>query len=186
MTTPPGARRIDISIVVAMARNRVIGRNGQLPWCVPSDLATFRRLTLGKPVIMGRKTFQSLAKPLPGRMNLVVTRDPTLRTGIGAIEVAPDTTVAAFASFDAAIVSALTRAATNGIDEVMIIGGAEVYRAAFPRASRIYLTEIDAAPDGDTHFPELDDAIWREVSRVLIPPHPRDEYAATLVTYDRR
>lgn len=164
-----------LSIVVAMAANRVIGARGGLPWRLPSDLKTFRRLTLGRPVVMGRKTFASIGKPLDGRDNIVVTRD----NGFAAPGVIVCTTIAA------AVAEARRCAQARGVDEVMIIGGAEIYAAILPEVGRIYLTEVDARPDGDATFPALDPADWRETSRQPIPRTPRDDHDATLVVLDR-
>ena len=164
-----------LSIVVAMAANRVIGARGGLPWRLPSDLKTFRRLTLGRPVVMGRKTFASIGKPLDGRDNIVVTRD----IGFAAPGVIVCTTIAA------AVAEARRCAQARGVDEVMIVGGAEIYAAILPEVGRIYLTEVDARPDGDATFPALDPADWRETSRQPIPRTPRDDHDATLVVLDR-
>ena len=145
-----------ISLVVAMDRERVIGRDGTLPWHLPADLRHFRAITMGKPIIMGRRTHASIGRALPGRRNLVLTRD---------------------AAYDApgcelcrTLDEALARVAD--VDEAMIIGGAALYRDALSRADRIYLTEVDAAVGGDVHFPPLDERDWIEVSR---EPHRRDE-----------
>ena len=162
-------------MIVAVAENGVIGAKGGLPWRMSSDLKTFRRLTMGKPIIMGRKTFQSLKKPLDGRDNIVVSRDPLFE--------APGTSI--MESVSDAIVLARTLAVTKGEDEIMIIGGAEIYRAAFGKANRIYLTRIHGKPGGDVHFPELDPAEWTEVSSEPIEKGERDEYSATLVVLDR-
>ncbi len=165
-----------ISLIVAAAENGVIGNAGTLPWRMPSDLRTFRRLTLGKPIIMGRKTFQSIGKPLDGRDNIVVTRDTGFAVA-GAIRAA---------SIDVALCLAEPLARARGTDEIMVIGGAEIYRIALPHADRVYLTRIHATPAGDTTFPELSSAVWRETERNLIIPDPRDEFAATLMVHERR
>ncbi len=142
-----------VTLVVARAANGVIGRDGGLPWHLPADLRHFRALTLGKPVIMGRRTFVSIGRPLPGRHNIVLTRDPAW--------IADGVTVAA--DLGAAL------AAAGAVDEAMIIGGAAVYAAALPRATRVSLTEVDAAPDGDTILPPFDPVAWRETARVAHP-----------------
>lgn len=164
-----------ISLIVAAARNGVIGRAGGLPWRMPSDLKTFRRLTMGRPIIMGRKTFQSIGKPLDGRDNIVVTRDSTF-AHVGIITAS---------SLDAAIALARPLAAARGATEIMIIGGAEIYAQARPLADRIYLTRIDASPDGDAQFATPEPMLWHESERTAIPPDSRDEYAATLIVYER-
>jgi dihydrofolate reductase len=141
-----------VSLVVAMADNGVIGRNGKLPWRIPEDMRHFKALTVGKPCIMGRKTWDGLPKkPLPGRDNIIVTRDRAFH--------ADGATVAH--SLDDAITGA------NEADEICVIGGAEIYKAALPRATRIYLTEIHVACDGDTALPRFDKAIWRETAREM-------------------
>lgn len=164
-----------ISLIVAVAENGVIGRNGALPWHVPSDLKTFRRLTLGKPVVMGRKTYDSIGKPLPGRDNIVVTRDAGFSAG--GTERA--------ASVDDALDIARRKATERGVDEIMVIGGAEIFALTLPLADRIYLTRIHARPDGDVTFPEPDPGIWREVSRSPLPPDARDDATATLLILER-
>lgn len=164
-----------VAFVVAVAENGVIGRNGALPWRMPSDLKLFRKLTLGKPVIMGRKTFQSIGKPLFGRDNLVVTRDPSFKAD--GVEV--------FTSVDEAIARARALAAARGADEIAIIGGADIFEAALPRAGRIYVTRIHGAPDGDTFFtPDM--ANWHDVSRMPLERAPGDDYEATLIVLERK
>lgn len=164
-----------ISLIVAVAKNGVIGANGGLPWRLSSDLKTFRRLTLGKPIVMGRKTFASLGKPLDGRDNIVVSRDPHF---------APDG-VSVFSSVGEALVLARALARTNGSDEVMVIGGAEIYRATLPVANRVYWTAVDAEPQGDVVFPSLSPAEWAQVSSEPLDRGPRDDHAATLIVFDR-
>jgi len=148
-----------IAMVVAIARNGAIGVDGDLPWRLPGDLAFFKRTTMGKPLVMGRKTWESLPrKPLPGRPNLVVTRDPSY--GADGADV--------FTSVEAA----LGHAATLTQDEICIIGGAEIYRQAFERADRLYITDVDAEPEADTFFPTFDRANWTEVWREPGPTSP--------------
>lgn len=170
------SRAVSIVIVVAVAENGVIGRGGALPWRMPSDLATFRRMTAGKPVIMGRKTFQSLGKPLKERDNIVITRNPGFRAE--GVLIAADLAQA----LDLAHAAAAAREA----DEIAIIGGGEVYAAAMHVADRIYLTRIHASPAGDAMFPSLDPAVWEELEHRPIPTTERDEHAATLVVFRRR
>lgn len=140
-----------ISLIAAVAQNGVIGREGGLPWRIPEDLKFFKATTLGKPVIMGRKTFQSIGKPLPGRLNIVLTRDRGWH--------APGVT----ATHD--LDAALRAARDSGADEAMIIGGADIYEMALPGAHRIYLTRIAREFDGDALFPAFDPAEWREIAR---------------------
>lgn len=139
-----------ISLIVAMARNRVIGRDGGLPWHLPEDLRHFRALTLGKPVVMGRRTCESLGRALPGRRNLVVTRDPAYRAP-------PDFEV--YGSLEDAF------AACRATPEIMVIGGAAIYAQTLGIADRIYLTLIDRDFEGDTLFPHYDETMWRETGR---------------------
>jgi len=144
-----------ISLVWAMAQNRVIGRNNQLPWYLPEDLKYFKRITLGKPVIMGRKTFDSIGKPLPGRTNIVVTRNRDWSfEGVRTVD-----------SLEAARELCENQAIMDGTEEAMIIGGAEIYRQAMPLADRLYLTEVHADVEGDATFPEFDRSQWQEIAR---------------------
>ncbi|MFZ4690021.1 MAG: dihydrofolate reductase [Polymorphobacter sp.] len=149
---------MELVLVVARARNGVIGRDGALPWHLPDDLKRFKRMTVGKPVIMGRKTFESIGKPLPGRQNIVLTRDPAWQAA--GVSVVPNLAEAvAAAGLD-------PRARADGI---MVIGGAQIYAEALPSATRIELTEVDAEPDGDTVLPAFDPARWREIAREAHP-----------------
>jgi dihydrofolate reductase len=150
---------IDLVLVLARARNGVIGNNGALPWHLPDDLKRFKRMTVGKPVIMGRKTFESIGKPLPGRQNIVLTRDPGWRAE--GVTIVPNLAEAiAAAGLD-------PRARADGI---MVIGGAQIYAEALPSATRIELTEVDADPEGDTVMKPFDPVRWREVAREAYPP----------------
>lgn len=159
-----------VTLVVAMARNGAIGRGGALPWHLPDDLRRFKALTLGKPVLMGRRTWESIGRPLPGRMNLVLTRDAALRAA-GATVVA---------SLDAAL------AAAAGHEELMVIGGAQVYALAAPLAGRVHLTAVDAEVDGDTHLPPFDPREWIEVAREHHAADERHACAMDFVTLERR
>jgi len=174
--TVPTAEPIRIVIVVAAAENGVIGRGGQLPWRMPSDLKTFRRLTMGKPVVMGRKTFQSLGKPLEGRDNIVVTRDAEFA--------APGAIIAA--DLDGALAVARRAAEARGVGEIAVIGGADIYAQTRVMADRIYLSRIHTLVEGDATFPAPDPLDWREAERTPIPTGERDEHRATLIVYDRR
>lgn len=159
-----------ISLVVARARNGVIGRDGGLPWHVSSDLKRFKEITMGKPLVMGRKTWEGLPrKPLPGRRNIVITRQ--------AGYVAPGAEVAA--SLDAAL------ALCADAPEIAVIGGGDIFRLAWDRADRLYLTEIDLAVDGDTYLPEVDESQWREVGREVHPKAEMDSAGFTLRVLDR-
>jgi dihydrofolate reductase len=164
-----------ITLIVAVAENDVIGRGGQLPWKIRSDLRLFRRLTMGKPVIMGRKTYQSIGKPLDGRDNIVVTRDRSYA--------APGIIVTH--SLADALQAGREIAAKASVEEIMVIGGAEIFREALPVADRIYLTRVHGTPDGETVLPPLAPGEWREVSREPLPRGDDDEFACTLVTLER-
>lgn len=167
---------VPIAMIVAVARNGVIGRDGDLPWRLSSDLKLFRRLTMGKPIVMGRRTWATLKrKPLDGRINIVVTRDRSFS--------APGATVVH--SVASALEAARKSAAESGAGEIMIIGGAEIYRALLPVADRIYLTEVDASPPGDAMFPALETSHWREVAREAIESGPNDEHRAQLRVLER-
>jgi dihydrofolate reductase len=167
---------IEIVFVVAIAENGVIGAGQAIPWRLKSDMARFKALTIGKPVIMGRKTFESLPgrRPLPGRTNIVITRDADYRA-VGAIVTTSVADAAAVARGDA-----LRRSAA----EIAVIGGAEIYRQWLDRADRLEITEVHARPDGDTHF-EIDRAAWDETSRIHHPAGPDDSADFSYVTYRR-
>ncbi|WP_043319455.1 dihydrofolate reductase [Microbulbifer sp. HZ11] len=168
------ATHTPVAMIVAMARNRAIGRGNALPWKISGDLQFFKRTTLGKPVIMGRKTFESIGRPLPGRVNIVVTRNPDWQAE--GVEVVP--------SLEAALELADRRAQAERMDELMVIGGAEIYRQALPLATRLYITEVDAEVEGDAFFPKFAED-WKEVARDCYPASERDEYNYCLVQYDR-
>jgi dihydrofolate reductase len=164
-----------IALVVAMGENRAIGRGGNLPWHLHSDMRYFRKITMGKPVVMGRRTFKSLPRVLDGRLNIVLTRDRGF--------VAPDAVMAH--SLEEGLAAARGSAARTGADEIMIIGGEDVFREVLPQAGRIYLTEVHASPDADTWFPELDGGVWREVFRETHEAGPKDDHAFSFVVLDR-
>ena len=161
--------------MVAVARNGIIGREGTLPWRLSSDLKKFRAMTMGKPLVMGRRTFQSLGKPLDGRDNLVITHAADLA--------APG--VEFFGSLVPAIARARVLAAGRKTNEIMIIGGAKIYAQTISIADRIYWTEVEADVAGDTSFPAFDRSQWREAAREGLPQGPKDDFAATLITLNR-
>jgi dihydrofolate reductase len=162
---------------VARGRNGVIGREGALPWRLKSDMALFQRLTMGKPVIMGRKTWDSLQRrPLPGRANFVLSRDGSFEPK-GAV-VCED--------FSEALQMAREQAAEDGADEVCVIGGAGLFALALPKATRIYLTEVDAAPEGDVTFPPFDETAWVEVAREPHEAGEDDDHPWVFRTLERR
>lgn len=162
---------------VARAANGVIGRGGTLPWRLKSDLALFRNLTLGKPVIMGRRTWDSLPRrPLPGRFNIVLSRDGTFAPA-GAL-VCED--------FSEAVEIARDHAREEGVEEACVIGGAALFELALPRAQRAYLTEVEASPQGDVVFPSFDEHEWLEVRREAYPAADGDDYPFVFRVLERR
>ena len=164
-----GEGRPCISLILAMSNNGVIGRNNQLPWRLPADLAHFKTLTMGKPMVMGRKTWESLPGLLPGRRHIVVTRDES------------------YQAEGCTLVHSLDEAlnATAGAAEVMIVGGGTLYKEMLPRANRLYLTLVDTEVEGDAHFPEIEWPVWREVSRQRHEPDERNPHAYTFVELER-
>jgi dihydrofolate reductase len=167
---------LTISLVAAVAQNRVIGRDNQLLWRIKADLQHFRKLTLGKPVIMGRKTFESIGRPLPGRDNIVVTRDNGF-TADG---------VFAVASLDEAFVKARELGKERDTDDIMVAGGGDIYKQTIAMADRLYITEVGMTIEGDAWFPEIDRAIWRETGRESHPKGPDDDASFAFVDYVRR
>lgn len=160
-----------VAIIAAVARNGVIGNRGALPWRLPSDFAFFKRQTMGRPLIMGRKTFEGIGKPLPGRTSIVVTRNRDFAPE-GAMVVA-------------SLGLALEAAQASDPNEVMIGGGGELYREAIPIADRLYITHVDLEPDGDTTFPAIDPTIWREAEVIDVPRTERDSAPFRVVRYER-
>lgn len=166
----------EIVLLVAVADNGVIGAHGAIPWRLKSDQARLKAMTMGKPIVMGRKTFLSLRRPLPGRTNIVVTRDGDFR-GRGAVVTTSFTDARAIARGDA-----LRRFAT----EIAVIGGAEIYAQWMDDADRLEITEVHAQPEGDTRFAAIDASIWQEVARERHPAGPDDSADFSYVTYRRR
>ncbi len=160
-----------VSAIVAVARNRVIGKDNQIPWYLPADLKYFKRTTLNHHVIMGRKSFESIGRPLPKRTNVVITRNPFFAA----------THVLVAHSLE----EALTIAEENREEEAFIIGGAEIYQLAMPRLDRLYLTEVDLEPEGDSFFPEIIEENWRLVSADPHEPDDRNECAYTFKVFAR-
>ena len=160
-----------ITLAVAVADNGVIGRGGELPWRLPEDLRRFKAATLGKPVLMGRKTFESIGRALPGRLNIVLTRQSGWQPTDPAVRVAADLDAALALAGDAA--------------EVTVIGGSEIYALSLPRASRVLLTEVHAAPEGDTFLPPFDPRTWREVSRERWAADERHAHDMSFVELER-
>lgn len=158
-----------LSIIVAVAANGVIGSANQLPWRLPDDLKRFKALSLGKPIVMGRKTFDSIGRPLPGRLNIVISRQAGLEI--------PGCRVVT--SIDEAV------AAAQPAPEIVIVGGAEIYRQALPQVSTIHLTRVHAEVPGDVRFPELREQEWREVAKEYHPADERHAHAFTFCTLER-
>lgn len=162
-------------MIWAMAENRVIGRDNGLPWRLPDDLKHFMRTTMGKPVVMGRKTFESMKSPLPGRANIVVTRDGSWhRTGAEVTH-----------CLDDAVACAQQRATENGVDEIMIIGGAEIYKLGLPLADRLYITLVHANVEGDVVFPDFDLSDWTMIEEEKHAADERHDHAFTIAVYQR-
>ncbi|MFW6093056.1 MAG: dihydrofolate reductase [Pseudomonadota bacterium] len=165
-----------IALIWAMTRNGVIGRDNDLPWHLPREMKHFMVTTRGHPVIMGRRTFESMDRPLPRRTNIVVTRQRDYHAA-GAVVVA---------TLEEALDAARRQAAADGVDEVFVIGGAELYRRAFDVATRLYVTEIDAELEGDTFFPALDWTPWQRISRERYEADQANPYAFTVSVFERR
>lgn len=166
---------MDIILVAAIAENGIIGRGNALPWRLRSDMAHFRALTMGKPVVMGRKTYQSIGKPLPGRTTIVVSRDRSFA--------APAILVAL--SLDAALTAARGDALRRGAAAIIVAGGGEIYSQAMARATRLALTQVHMRAEGDARFPPIDAALWHEVSRAEHAAGPGDDAAFAVVDYQR-
>ena len=166
---------MDIVVLAAVAENGVIGRGNALPWRLKSDMAHFRALTMGKPVVMGRKTYLSIGKPLKGRTTIVVSRDP----GFAApgVVVAPN--------LDNALTAARGDALRRGAEAIIVAGGGDIYIQALPVAARLDITEVHKRVEGDAYFPAIDRAIWREVARSEQQPATDDEVSFAFVSYER-
>ena len=167
---------MDVALIVAMAENACIGINNQLPWYLPEDLKYFKHTTMGKPIIMGRKTYESIGKPLPGRTNIVISRskDLALPEGVKLVE-----------SIEAAIELAESVAFIDGADEVMVIGGAQIYSAAFAQANKLYLTKVHAEVEGDAFFQGFNEQEWQLQSEISYEPSGSNPYAYTFCQYTR-
>ena len=163
-------------MIAAVARNGVIGDNQTIPWRIPSDQQLFKRLTLGKPMIMGRKQFETVGRPLPGRTNIIVTRRQDY-SAAGTL---------VFNTIDAALDAARDIAAKDGVDEIMIIGGGELYAQLMNRADRLYISHVDLSPDGDVRFPAIDPAVWEVVDQPDVVPSEKDSATYRVKVYERR
>lgn len=165
---------VPLALVAAVARNGVIGMEGGMPWHLSSDLKRFKQDTMGKPVIMGRRTFESIGKALPGRLNIVVSRSDF---------VAPDIVHAN--TIEAALFLAQGWAADHDAQEICVIGGGQIYGETIARSSRLYITHVMAEPEGDTRFPEISEADWRPVQREVVPQGEKDSFETLYVVYER-
>lgn len=162
-------------MIAGVAANGVIGRDGRIPWRIPSDMAFFKRTTMGRPIVMGRKQYESVGRPLPGRTNIVVTRQQGYRPdGVIVIDTLED-----------ALERARGIAAEHGVDEAMVIGGGDIYGQAMPLAQRLYISHIDLRPEGDIVFPEIAPADWTVVEEPAVTPDPRDEAVYRIAIYAR-
>ncbi len=173
LTTP---HHPPLVLVVAVGRNGVIGGDGRLPWRLPSDLKRFKAITMGKPMLMGRKTFEAIGRPLPGRETIVLTRDPVFT--------APGIHVAR--SLEGGLKLSTQCARAMGAEEIIVAGGADLYRQTLPLASRLDVTEVDLSPAGDAVFPPVDPKLWRECARTPFEKGEKDDASFTAVVYERR
>jgi dihydrofolate reductase len=167
---------IKLCLVVARGRNHVIGVDNDLPWRLGSDLKNFKAITLGKPVIMGRKTWESIGRPLPGRPNLVITRDTDFQAQGASV----------WTSLPLAIEAARAMAKITLQDEICVIGGGQIYAETLPFADRLYLTEVDASPTGTAFFPAFEEANWAETTRTKFSAGPRDDHDFVVRVLDRK
>ncbi|WP_163268152.1 dihydrofolate reductase [Chelativorans alearense] len=163
-----------LSLIVAIAKNGVIGRAGGLPWRLSTDLKRFKALTMGKPVVMGRKTWESIGRPLPGRLNIVISRDPAY-SAEGAVTAG---------SLDKALEEARARA--GDAEEICVIGGGEIYRQALARADILHVTHVEAEVEGDATFDEIEPDLWQVISSEAVPEGEKDIYPTRYVVYQRR
>ena len=165
-----------IAMIAGVARNNVIGADGGIPWKIPSDMAFFKRTTMGKPIVMGRKQYETVGRPLPGRTNIVVTRQPGY---------APEGVIVVN-SLDEALEKARDVAAAEGVGEVMVIGGGDIYAQAMALAGRLYISHVDLVPEGDVFFPAIDPEVWRVVEEPEVPVSDKDSAAFRVRVYERR
>jgi dihydrofolate reductase len=167
---------VRIAMIAGVAENGVIGSDQTIPWRVPSDMAFFKRMTMGKPIVMGRKQFETVGKPLPGRTNIVITRQRGYQ---------PEG-VLVFHDVETALEQARRIAQADGVDEIMIIGGGELYAQLMERADRLYITHIDLHPAGDVRFPAIAPEQWAVIDLPEVTPSPRDEASYRVKVYERR
>lgn len=165
-----------LSIIVAQSENHIIGRGNKLPWYLPEDLKYFKRITQGKPIVMGRKTYESIGRPLPGRTNIVISRDPAYQAkGVQSVT-----------SLEAALAFAEQQAVIDGSEEVLVIGGAEIYAQALHQADRLYVTQVHATIEGDASFPVIDASLWEQVMREDFFADGPNPYDYSFLVYQRK
>ena len=167
---------ITISMIAGVAENGVIGTDQSIPWRIPSDMAFFKRTTMGKPVIMGRKQYETVRRPLPGRTNIVLTR----QAGYAAEG------VTVFTGVDEALLHARKIAQADGVDEIMIIGGGDLYAQLMDRADRLYISHIDLSPAGEVYFPAIHPGDWAVIDLPEVEPNAKDEASYRVKVYERR
>jgi len=167
---------VPIAMIAGVARNDVIGADGGIPWKIPSDMGFFKRTTMGKPIVMGRKQYETVGRPLPGRSNIVVTR----RAGYQ-----PEGVIVVH-SLESALEKAQEIAASEGASEVMVIGGGDIYAQAMPLADRLYISHVDLAPEGDVRFPRIDPAVWTVIDEPGVPASDKDSASFRVRVYERR
>ena len=166
---------IRVAVIFAVAENGVIGRDNALPWKLSADMQYFKRITMGKPIVMGRKTYESIGKPLPGRTNIVISRNAAYAAeGVEVVR-----------SLDAALALGREIAARDGVDEVMVMGGAEIYAATIPIADQLYITEVHGSVEGDTVLGAIEWRYWREISRDYHAAQPSDSFDYSFVCFER-
>ncbi|TWX68493.1 type 3 dihydrofolate reductase [Colwellia demingiae] len=164
-----------LSMIVATADNNIIGKNNDMPWHLPADLAYFKKVTLGKPIIMGRKTFESIGRPLPGRRNIVISRDENYQAkGVDSVT-----------SVEQALALVDGSDGSEGADEIMVIGGGAIYEHCLPKADRLYITHIKAAIDGDTQFPNYDDGSWNKIASDVRDSDEKNAHQLDFCVYER-
>jgi len=160
-------------MIVATANNNVIGKDNDMPWHLPADLAYFKKVTLGKPIIMGRKTYESIGRPLPGRRNIVISRDESYQSdGIDTVT-----------SVEQAIALVDGSDGSEGVEEIMVIGGGAIYKHCLPAAQRLYITHINAEIEGDTQFPHYDDGSWKKVASEVRASDEKNAYQLDFCVY---
>lgn len=164
-----------LSMIVATADNNIIGKDNDMPWHLPADLAYFKKVTLGKPIIMGRKTYESIGRPLPGRRNIVISRDENyIAEGIDTVT-----------SVEQALALVDGSDGSDAVEEIMVIGGGAIYKHCLPNADRLYVTHIKAAIDGDTQFPAYDDGCWNKTASELRSSDEKNAYDLDFCVYER-